>query len=213
MANFKDSAAIIYSKMRNIKNNNNYTEKQFKDFTTQGASSKFSNKSNITSTDNEAYGEVVNQIRNNKDLYKGAFKDTLSQAKDNLVDGYGKGSVGGVAMHLAKNGAQGAIAGGAVGGTVNYAQGGSFWDGAKSGAVKGGVGYGTYRAGLGAAGVKGNSLNVFKGTKEAARNFSNMYNKGAMEKVGVGVKEHFGLMNDVKISKEVMKQARKDAKR
>lgn len=46
---------------------------------------------------------------------------------------------------LGKHALRGAVVGGAIGGTTEYAQGGSFWAGAKSGAFDGAVGYAGYR--------------------------------------------------------------------
>lgn len=54
---------------------------------------------------------------------------------------------------------RGAIGGGLAGGTMEAAQGGDFWAGAKSGAFNGAVGWGGYRMGMRATGAT--SLNPF----------------------------------------------------
>lgn len=61
----------------------------------------------------------------------------------------------------ANHAVRGAIGGAAIGGTMEAVQGGSFWDGAKAGAVNGAVGWGGYRMGMRATGAT--SMNPFAG--------------------------------------------------
>jgi hypothetical protein len=51
----------------------------------------------------------------------------------------------GIAKQAGKHALRGAVGGAAIGGTAEWAQGGSFWAGAKDGAFKGAVGWSAYR--------------------------------------------------------------------
>lgn len=70
---------------------------------------------------------------------------------------------------------RGAAWGGVIGGTVEAAQGGSFWDGAKQGAFNGAVGWTGYRMGMKAVGSKANPLNPVSGPKSLWTEGSKMY--------------------------------------
>jgi hypothetical protein len=70
---------------------------------------------------------------------------------------------------------RGAAWGGVAGGTVEAAQGGSFWDGAKQGALNGAVGWTGYRMASKAAGATGGAFNFVKNGKDIARNGSAMW--------------------------------------
>lgn len=61
---------------------------------------------------------------------------------------------------------RGAVAGGAIGGTAEAAQGGDFWAGAKAGAFNGAVGWGGYRMGMRATGAT--SYNPLAGLNSTA---------------------------------------------
>ena len=63
----------------------------------------------------------------------------------------GRTMLGMAGNHAIRGAAWGAVGGG----SVEAMQGGSFWDGAKSGAVKGAVGWTGYRMGMKAVGAKG----------------------------------------------------------
>jgi hypothetical protein len=63
----------------------------------------------------------------------------------------------------ASHAVRGAVVGGLGGGTMEAAQGGSFWDGAKAGAFNGAVGWGGYRMGMRMTGAT--SMNPFAGLK------------------------------------------------
>lgn len=74
------------------------------------------------------------------------------------------GDVGDVARWAGGRALRGAVAGGAIGGTVEAAQGGSFWTGAKEGAFNGAVGWTAYRAaGASFAGGSKNPAKVLGG--------------------------------------------------
>lgn len=90
----------------------------------------------------ENWGEAAGQ----------SARDFVGGLRESAVQG-SHGGVLGMAGHHA---VRGAIGGGVAGGTIEAAQGGSFWDGAKGGMLHGAVGYGGYRmagAGLGAKGI------------------------------------------------------------
>lgn len=70
---------------------------------------------------------------------------------------------------------RGAAWGGVIGGTVEAAQGGSFWDGAKQGAFNGAVGWTGYRMGMKAVGSKANPLNPMAGPKSLWTEGNKMY--------------------------------------
>lgn len=59
----------------------------------------------------------------------------------NSVDG----DWGDFGVHMARQAGKGAVGGAAIGGTMEAAQGGSFWTGAKEGAFNGALGYGAHR--------------------------------------------------------------------
>ena len=65
-----------------------------------------------------------------------------SNIGDHIKSNYG----GKTSSYLARTAGQGAVWGGAIGGTVSAAQGGDFWEGAKEGAFKGAVGYTGYKS-------------------------------------------------------------------
>lgn len=72
---------------------------------------------------------------------------------------------------------RGATFGGLAGGSIEAAQGGSFWDGAKSGAFNGAAGWTGYRMGLRGTGSSrsgASTLNVFGGAKEIYKGGGNM---------------------------------------
>lgn len=93
----------------------------------------------------------------------------------------GKSILGAAGSHALR----GAVFGGAAGGTMEAAQGGDFWAGAKSGAFNGAMGWSAYRMGMRATGA--NSLNPFKGMKggknqgimASGRNMFNTYSPDA----------------------------------
>jgi hypothetical protein len=67
----------------------------------------------------------------------------LSQWKGRLGEAHGDGWD--IASATLKHAARGAVGGAAIGGTMEWSKGGSFWTGAKSGAFNGAVGYAGYR--------------------------------------------------------------------
>jgi hypothetical protein len=85
------------------------------------------------------------------------FRDSGRQIGGRLMDQFGSGW--GVARQAGKHALRGAVVGGAIGGTQDWAQGGSFWTGAKSGAFNGAVGWSAYRMAGHAVGAT--SLNPF----------------------------------------------------
>jgi hypothetical protein len=88
---------------------------------------------------------------------------------------------------------RGAIGGGAIGGTMEAAQGGDFWAGAKAGAFNGAVGWGGYRMGMRATGAK--SLNPLKGI-----NSKNAEGNGMIANAG-------RMISATSMKKDVSKQA------
>lgn len=83
------------------------------------------------------YNENAGTLRN----FLGAMGSNLTASKE----AGGFGGWGGAGKQFAKHAARGAVAGSAIGGTTEWAQGGSFWAGAKEGAFNGAVGWGAYR--------------------------------------------------------------------
>lgn len=81
------------------------------------------------------------------------------QMGSNIMKEGGDGGWG-VAKMIGKSALKGSVLGAAVGGTSEWAQGGSFWTGAKSGAFNGAVLGGAYK-GL-RAGTGAKTLNPFK---------------------------------------------------
>lgn len=86
----------------------------------------------------------------------------------------------GVAKMIGKHALKGAVGGAAIGGTQEWAQGGSFWTGAKSGAFNGAVGWGAYRTlgksvgattrnPFGRNGVAGKAMDMYSGTRDGIR--------------------------------------------
>jgi hypothetical protein len=74
----------------------------------------------------------------------GTVRNFLGAAASNLKSAHG-GGWGGVAKQAGMHALRGSVGGGAIGGTTEWAQGGSFWAGAKSGAFNGAVGWSGYR--------------------------------------------------------------------
>lgn len=66
--------------------------------------------------------------------------ETATMAGKNIKDHVAAKYNGNVGAFLGKSALQGAVWGGAVGGTISASQGGDFWAGAKEGAFKGAVG-------------------------------------------------------------------------
>lgn len=116
----------------------------------------------------------------------------------------GHGSILGMAGHHA---VRGALGGGVVSGTMEAAQGGSFWDGAADGMMKGAIGYGGYRMGM--SGVGATSVNPFSknGIVKSAGNMRGSY-FGAGE-AALSKRQTTGLaqatMNGPNVSKAVEK--------
>lgn len=71
------------------------------------------------------------------------FNGSLKMAGSNIASHVG--GAGGYGAFYGRAAMQGAVWGGAIGGTVSAAQGGDFWSGAKEGAFKGAVGVAGYR--------------------------------------------------------------------
>lgn len=85
----------------------------------------------------------------------------------------GKTMLGAMGGHAVR----GAAFGGIAGGSVEAAQGGSFWDGAKQGAFNGAAGWTGYRMALRGAGsgrTGASALNVFGGAKDIYKGGGNM---------------------------------------
>lgn len=90
---------------------------------------------------------------------------------------------------LGKHAVQGAAAGGGIGGTIEAAQGGSFWDGAKQGAFNGALGFTAIRTVKRAAGassyigndgirqVGGNMIRSTSADQEISRQASSLLNQ------------------------------------
>lgn len=86
----------------------------------------------------------------------------------------------GIAKMVGKHALKGGVAGAAIGGTSEAAQGGSFWTGAKAGAFNGAVGWGAYRT-LGRAtgattrnpfgreGAFGKTMDMYGGMSKSAK--------------------------------------------
>lgn len=73
----------------------------------------------------------------------GVLRNMASSMGSALTGKYGDGW--GIAKQAGRHALRGAVAGGAIGGTTEWAQGGSFWAGAKQGAFNGAVGWSGYR--------------------------------------------------------------------
>lgn len=67
-------------------------------------------------------------------------------AKENGLQSMGDVTGGQIAGAIASDVGKGAVGGGAIGGTMEAAQGGSFWEGAKSGAMNGAMAWGGYKS-------------------------------------------------------------------
>lgn len=74
---------------------------------------------------------------------KSTMGDVLSKWKGRLNEAHGDGWD--IASATMKHAARGAVGGAVIGGTMESAQGGSFWTGAKSGAFNGALAYSGYR--------------------------------------------------------------------
>ena len=100
----------------------------------------------------------------------GGFKSGWQQGVGNYKSSLGNNTVLGT---MGKQALTGAAWGGAIGGTTNALQGGSFWDGATDGAFKGAVGYTGYKTAM--AGTKATTRNPF-GKGGIMQNGERMYN-------------------------------------
>ena len=88
----------------------------------------------------------------------------------------GRTVLGAAGQHAIRGAAWGAVGGG----TIEAAQGGSFWDGAKQGGFNGAVGWTGYRMGMRATGAK--SMNPFAGKNEGLiSSASTMYRAGSAD--------------------------------
>lgn len=100
---------------------------------------------------------------------------------------------------LVRDGMIGAVAGGAIGGTMEAAQGGSFWTGAKEGAFNGAVGIGGARIAKRATGADSYLL----GKNSIAKSGKNMWNASGKSGVSkqatalINQKQWEGLSNSV----------------
>lgn len=161
----------------------------------------------VTKNLNPTYGKVTKEAHNEgaalrNRIKEGDFQDAgltdrlsrfMGQARGNLQENAldaGRTVLGQAAMSSVKGG----IAGGAVGGTIEAAQGGSFWDGAKQGAFNGAVGMGAYRTGQRAVGAK-SAFNPFK--KQSVNDYGGLFSGASTMWRATGGK-------DVQISKQAV---------
>lgn len=108
-------------------------------------------------------GEVIKGSHAGKARLGRVGKYWAQGAKDHV-----DGDWGDVAKYVGGKALKGGIAGGAAGGTLEAAQGGSFWEGAKEGAFNGAVGWGAYRgAGMGFSATGKGVKNTFGGAANA----------------------------------------------
>jgi hypothetical protein len=87
-------------------------------------------------------GNLVGGKGGNWDRAKG----TMKWGKNNFVNSFEDQSAWGMMKGVGGHALRGGVAGGLIGGTVESAQGGSFWSGAKEGAWNGAVGWSAYRS-------------------------------------------------------------------
>jgi hypothetical protein len=87
------------------------------------------------------------------DPNKGVLGNLGARMGGQLTQKFGDGW--GIAKQAGKHALRGAVGGAALGGTTEWAQGGSFWQGAKQGAFNGAVGWSAYRMAGHATGATG----------------------------------------------------------
>lgn len=133
------------------------------------------------------YGSITSQGKKDASEYLGmASNGSMAGAsfrdRSNLMGGWVQGNwqqaatKGGHSSVLGMAGShaiRGAAWGGVAGGTIEAAQGGSFWDGAKQGAFNGAVGWTGARMAMKGAGV-GGTMNPVKAVKETFGGYQNM---------------------------------------
>jgi len=115
----------------------------------------------------------------------------LGTAKGNLESAameQGRGVMGMAGVYAAQGAGVGAVAGGAV----EYAQGGSFWDGAKQGALNGAVGVGGYRLAARATGASSSPFKALSAQKSADKQVGVMGSASAMWKSTSGNRDVSG---------------------
>jgi hypothetical protein len=122
-----------------------------------------------------AFGRDSTEMKNMSNYIQsassGAFKDKKGMdrlkefghlAAGNLEEAVTRGGFSGAWSMAGHHAIRGAVVGAGVGGTTSALNGGSFWDGAKSGAFKGAVGYTGLRMGAAATGAE-NWINPLAG--------------------------------------------------
>jgi hypothetical protein len=158
----------------------------------KGSSSKKSKKTSGTSS--------ASKVDTSGGYSQDGLFDKLGAGIDwggaNITKSLGKGetALGVTANHAVR----GAVGGAAIGGTTEAAQGGSFWDGAKSGAFNGAVGWGGYRMGMRATGAS--SMNPLSGLKNKSSGKQGMFSAAGrmtntMSKDGNVAKSASALLN------------------
>lgn len=102
------------------------------------------NWSNVVLNTEKMSAKQISKTRMAAINYMG--KNIGTQMKNNFM-------APGLGNSIWHNAVQGAIVGGAIGGTTNAMNGGSFWDGAKSGAMHGATGWAGYKMAMRATGA------------------------------------------------------------
>lgn len=111
----------------------------------------------------------LNKVANGGAVDKGASHRTSTMGawmEGNLQQAAFKGGHSSVLGMAGSHAIRGAAWGAVAGGSIEAAQGGSFWDGAKQGAFNGAVGWTGYRMGMKAVGA--NKINPLAGMKGAS---------------------------------------------